>query len=531
METKDTLSLCLNSEEQQMQQIQDKAKKSCMVSFRHTYYYTYNLLHTTNKKGTRTESGFKRAFATLFGPDVETFIGTMFLNVDQLEKQLDKEEFQEIGSMASIKVLEKQKQWDSIKRARYKQQIREMECHMLSDQNIRPIYDEEPMAKEKGFAIAALKNELRKLTGNSVNTKFAKSSILGKPALQPCRNQSVVRQPTAFKSKRPRISKQRFASQVDVNNDLSKPVTTHYLPKERESAIAKPHHMIEHGSSRYSSNDMVHKHYLEEAKKKTQESCRNSEPSVMPSARSQSTANGSKPKPRINNQKSRNWPASKSSCVTTKTVPIAEHSRNSRSFSDSKHFVCSTCQKCVFNANHDSCVTKFLNEVNSRAKVPSNKTTKRYIPVEQTSFAKKPERQIPKRHRSSIKKTSVVHEKTMTPRSCLRWKPTGKLFKTVGLKWIPTRKIFTSSTTKVDSDPTNGSDEDITTQYECNKHLMSLLSNINQVQGRMPTKIELTLEQSQQGVSNDVLVSIEGVEELKRNVWIKGLKKVALHTT
>ncbi|GJW01875.1 hypothetical protein Tco_1560731 [Tanacetum coccineum] len=39
--------------------------------------------------------------------------------------------------------------------------------------------------------------------------------------------------------------------------------------------------------------------------------------------------------------------------------------------------------------------------------------------------------------------------------------------------------------------------------------------------GRMPTKIELTLEQSQQGVSNDVLVSIEGVEELKRNVWIK----------
>nr|GEY66622.1 hypothetical protein [Tanacetum cinerariifolium] len=32
----------------------------------------------------------------------------------------------------------------------------------------------------------------------------------------------------------------------------------------------------------------------------------------------------------------------------------------------------------------------------------------------------------------------------------------------------------------------------------------------------MPTKIELTLEQSQQGVSNDVLVSIEGVEELNK---------------
>ena len=49
--------------------------------------------------------------------------------------------------------------------------------------------------------------------------------------------------------------------------------------------------------------------------------------------------------------------------------------------------------------------------------------------------------------------------------------------------------------------------------------------------GNNATKVELTLEQSQQGVSNDVLVSIEGVEELKRNVRIKGLKKEALHTT
>ncbi|GJY72674.1 hypothetical protein Tco_0476377 [Tanacetum coccineum] len=274
-------------------------------------------------------------------------------------------------------------------------------------------------AKEKGFAIAALKNELRKLKGNSVNTKSAKSSILGKPVLQPHRNQLVVRQPTVFKSERPRISKPWFAYQVNVNNDLSKPVTTHYLPKGKESACAKPHHMIAPSSSRYSSNDMVHNHYLEEAKKKTQESGRTSRPSVMPSARSQSTANGSKPKSRINNQKSRNWPASKTSYVTTKTVPIAEHSRNSRNFFDSKHFVCSTCQKCVFNANHDACVTKFLNEVNSRTKFPSHKTTNRNKPVEKTSVAKKPKRQIPTGQRVSIKKTFVVHEKTKTPRSVL----------------------------------------------------------------------------------------------------------------
>ncbi|GJW33914.1 trichome birefringence-like protein 2 [Tanacetum coccineum] len=54
---------------------------------------------------------------------------------------------------------------------------------------------------------------------------------------------------------------------------------------------------------KYSSNDMVHNHYLEKAKKQTHEIGRNSKSSVIPSARSQSIANGSKPKPRINNQK------------------------------------------------------------------------------------------------------------------------------------------------------------------------------------------------------------------------------------
>ncbi|GJU29770.1 hypothetical protein Tco_1173359 [Tanacetum coccineum] len=131
--------------------------------------------------------------------------------------------------------------------------------------------------QEKVFAIAALTNELRKLKGNSVDIKFAKTSVLGKPVLQPLRNQSVVRQPNAFESERPKISKPLFASQVDVEKDLSKPVTQHYLPKGKEYAFAKPNHVIASSSSRnnsknmlrFSSNDMVHNQYLEEAKKKT----------------------------------------------------------------------------------------------------------------------------------------------------------------------------------------------------------------------------------------------------------------------
>ncbi|GJT92047.1 hypothetical protein Tco_1080892 [Tanacetum coccineum] len=310
-----------------------------------TTSFTLKLLSNNDLKGTRTECGFKCAFATLFGQDVETFTSTMHLNMDQLEKQLDKEEFQEIGSMAAFKVLETQFQMfiksriylddeyvvmtrnyflqytqleipefrdtliqhmESVKksideRAHHKREYdsrvnerriqtteekvntsKALDASLVDtkssgtesgeqdtssrsgndahadDADIRPIYDEEPMA-ENAEQYHDTCHLPAKLTDNQT-TEHSNQSLeyenIWKLVLQPRRNQSVVRQPTAFKSEPPRFSKQRFASQVDVNNNLSKPATTHYLPKERESAVAKPHHKIAPGSSKYSSNDM-----------------------------------------------------------------------------------------------------------------------------------------------------------------------------------------------------------------------------------------------------------------------------------
>ncbi|GJX67520.1 hypothetical protein Tco_0303247, partial [Tanacetum coccineum] len=161
----------------------------------------------------------------------------------------------------------------------------------------------------------------------------------------------------------------------------------------------------------------------------------------MPSARLQNTANGSKPKHRSMNQMTRNWPTHKSSYVTKTDVPKTEHSRNSSSFLDSKLFVYSTCHKCVFNANHDTCITNLLKEVNSQGKKQSLKTTKRDIPIENKSNAKKSERRISTGHKFSPNKSFVVYVKTTPPRSGLTWKPTGRIFTYVGLRWIPTGNI------------------------------------------------------------------------------------------
>nr|GEU53049.1 hypothetical protein [Tanacetum cinerariifolium] len=333
MEMKDTLSSCSNLEEQEMQQIQDKAKESRMKAVGH------------NQKS-RIQTADQGMMHMLMMQISDSYMmKSQRLREAKVKHDIDVNETINIKLEHKVaKLLKENETWkrhhkelsDSIKTMRAK--TIEYTTSLIANND-----DFKAQLQEKRFAIAALKNKLRKLTGNSVNTKFAKSSILGKPILQPHTNQSVVRKPIVFKSERPRLSKPRFASQVDVNKDLSKPVTTHYLQKEREVSSIKPQHVIASRNFRYSSKNMlrfslknmVHNHYLEEAKNKTQDEGRKSKPSMMLSTRSQSTTNGSKLKPMINNQKSWNWLATKSSCVMTKTVPIAKQSKNSRNFSDS----------------------------------------------------------------------------------------------------------------------------------------------------------------------------------------------------
>nr|GEX06064.1 Gag-Pol polyprotein [Tanacetum cinerariifolium] len=232
--------------------------------------------------------------------------------------------------------------------------------------------------------------------------------------------------------------------------------------------FAKPDHMIASSSfrnssknmPRFSSNDMVHNHYLDAAKKKTQERDRNSKPSVMTLARFQSATADSIPKPRSTYHSSRSLPMSKSSCVMMPAMPKADHSKSLSSFSDHTRFFCSTCNKCVFNANHDACITKLLKEVNSRTKIQSHKTRDSNKPIYQKSHTQTPGRQIFTGHKFSPNKTSAVYEK-ISPRYDLRWQPTGRIFKFVGLRWLPTGKLFDSCTNKVESEPPHGSNVDI----------------------------------------------------------------------
>nr|GEV60335.1 uncharacterized mitochondrial protein AtMg00810-like [Tanacetum cinerariifolium] len=148
-----------------------KAKQRCMAYFRSLHSHL-QVLSKEDLKGTRIEHGFKRAFMSLFGQDADTFTNTMLLNIDQLKKQLEKDEFQEDRSMAVF--------WVYDRRVNKRQmQTRESKIDTgkavnddlvvtessgteskvqddnsrsgnntnADDADIRPIYDEEPMAE------------------------------------------------------------------------------------------------------------------------------------------------------------------------------------------------------------------------------------------------------------------------------------------------------------------------------------------------------------------------------------------------
>ncbi|GJX98543.1 hypothetical protein Tco_0355562 [Tanacetum coccineum] len=70
-----------------------------------------------------------------------------------------------------------------------------------------------------------------------------------------------------------------------------------------------------------------------------------------------------------------------------KNVALSKNSEN----------VCLSCNECLFSANHDACVVKYLKDV------------------------------------QKLKKA-----KSVTQKENIQWKPTGRVFIAVGLRWKPT---------------------------------------------------------------------------------------------
>ncbi|GJZ45520.1 hypothetical protein Tco_0593116 [Tanacetum coccineum] len=97
------------------------------------------------------------------------------------------------------------------------------------------------LAKEADESLdktTVLETEIERLL-RAVISHNIMSIVQRKPPLQSFRNQSVVRQSTAFQSERPKFPKNKFSPKVVEKNDLTKPVTSHSVPNTQESKVVK----------------------------------------------------------------------------------------------------------------------------------------------------------------------------------------------------------------------------------------------------------------------------------------------------
>ncbi|GJY23248.1 retrovirus-related pol polyprotein from transposon TNT 1-94 [Tanacetum coccineum] len=279
------------------------------------------------------------------------------------------------------------------------------------------IQDLKAQLQDKNIAISELKKLIDKCKGKSVDTKFDKPSVVRQPNAQRIPKPSVLGKPAPFSNslERTTFAQKKSVSKTNESEGLSKPVTPQNLPQKAAQATS-----------------------------------RNTNPRVSTSTGVTHNTNVSRPQPRSNQTKDKVVP--NTSHVKVKKTEVEDHPRISSISNQTKsvtacnkglksrtlnvNAVCATCGKCVFNSNHDACVSKFLKDVNARTKKPN------VVPIS----TRKPKSQANKSVATPHKKT-VASESTITSSKSyyrMLYKKTSKAWKwwiaqqcPSAYKWVP----------------------------------------------------------------------------------------------
>ncbi|GKA64287.1 hypothetical protein Tco_0763893 [Tanacetum coccineum] len=261
----------------------------------------------------------------------------------------------------------------------YLQKIKEYECLTQKLSKQTEFVNLKAQLQDKNIAISELKKLIEKCKGKSVETKFDKPSVVRQPNAQRIPKPSVLGKPAPFLDslERKNFAMKKSVPKINKSKGLSKPVTTHNLPQTatqavRNTNVIKPDmYQIESSATQTRAPQLT-------------QTYRNTNPRMSTSTRVAYRTNVSRPQPRRNQMKDKvvpntsqvkfkkteveDHPRISSISNQTKSVTACNDSLNSRT--SNVNDVCAICGKCVFNSNHDACVSKYLTDVNARTKKP-----------------------------------------------------------------------------------------------------------------------------------------------------------------
>ncbi|GKD92415.1 retrovirus-related pol polyprotein from transposon TNT 1-94 [Tanacetum coccineum] len=280
------------------------------------------------------------------------------------------------------------------------------------------IQDLKAQLQDKNIAICELKKLIEKCKGKSMETKFDKPFVVRQPNAPRILKPSVLGKPAPFPDslERKRFSKKTSIPKTNVSEGLSKPFTRQNLPQTARQAVRNTN-VIKPGIVTHRTSVSRPTPRITQMKDK-----------VVPNTSQM----------KFKKTKVEDHHRISSISNKTKSVTVCNDSLKSRTLN--VNVVCATCGKCVFNSNHDACVSKFLNDVNARTKKPKVVSISTRKPKSQANKSvATPHKKIVASESTITKSKSyyrMLHEKTSKA-----WKRWIEQQCPSGYKWVPKTKM------------------------------------------------------------------------------------------
>ncbi|GKB78520.1 hypothetical protein Tco_0945415, partial [Tanacetum coccineum] len=287
-------------------------------------------------------------------------------------------------------------QLDSIRKTRV--QSKEQSASLIAQINAKSVENSDLNAQlqEKVFAIAALKNELRKLKGkNVVDTAVSKPSATIAPGMF-----KLDIEPISHRLKNNRDSHEVYLEKTIENTDTlrglellvyvsktcpslmktcEKLVAVTPINKDKKIRFAEP--VTSSRNSPKQTNSFKPKDSNKPLLTSTGVKPTNSTSGSKPSC---NTKNNRITRPPSSNQKNKvkEHPRKVKSSLNKMNFvsepnnnALVKHSMRNAKFES----ICAICNKCLFDANHDMCIIDYVNDVNVRSKYKSKRNKKRKV--------------------------------------------------------------------------------------------------------------------------------------------------------
>ncbi|GJZ13616.1 hypothetical protein Tco_0548846 [Tanacetum coccineum] len=94
----------------------------------------------------------------------------------------------------------------------------------------------------------------------------------------------------------------------------------------------------------------------------------------------------------------------KISSISRKTKSVTTCNDSSKSRTLNVNDVCAECGKCVFNSNHDACVSRYLNDKNARTKKP------KVVPISASKPKRKANKSVATPHKKTVASDTTIQK-------------------------------------------------------------------------------------------------------------------------